>query len=53
MILSDWRRVAFVEDFYDILKEVHCQEKGHTDQNRQGLRYVPVNDCFIDQAAGL
>ena len=28
-ILSEWRRVAFIEDFYDILTEVHCREKGH------------------------
>ena len=33
-ILSDWRRVAFVEDFYDILKEVHCQEKGHIGEKK-------------------
>ena len=28
-ILSEWRRVAFVEDFYNILTQVHCKEKGH------------------------
>jgi hypothetical protein len=28
-ILSEWRRVAFVEDFFDVIKEVHCKEKGH------------------------
>ena len=28
-ILSSWRQVAFVEDFFDILKDIHCKEKGH------------------------
>ena len=30
-ILLEWirRRVALVEDFYHIITEVHCKEKGH------------------------
>ena len=28
-VLSRFRRVAYVEDFYDILHRVHCQERGH------------------------
>ena len=28
-------RVAFVEDFFEILKEVHCREKGHIGEKRQ------------------
>ena len=29
-ILSEWRRVAFVENFFDILTDIHCcKEKGH------------------------
>ena len=28
-VLSHVRRVAYVEDFYDILHRVHCQERGH------------------------
>ena len=33
-ILSDWRRVAFVEDFFDILNKVHCKEKGHIGEKK-------------------
>ena len=32
--MSKWRRVAFVEDFYDILTEIHCQEKGHIGEKK-------------------
>ena len=28
-ILSNRRKVSFVEDFYTILEEIHCVEKGH------------------------
>ena len=28
-ILGNWRRVAFVEEFFDIIQEIHCREKGH------------------------
>ena len=28
-ILASWRRVVFVEDLFDVIKEVHCREKGH------------------------
>lgn len=28
-LLGSFRRVAFVEDFFDILHRVHAQEKGH------------------------
>lgn len=28
-ILSGWRRVVPVEEFFDIISEVHCKEKGH------------------------
>ena len=28
-IISEWRRVAFVENFFDILTEIHCKEKEH------------------------
>ena len=30
-MLSDCRNVAYVEDFFSILEEVHCQEKSHVD----------------------
>ncbi|KAL5488556.1 hypothetical protein EMCRGX_G017510 [Ephydatia muelleri] len=30
-VLSHVRRVAYAEDFYDILRRVHCQERGHVD----------------------
>lgn len=28
-LLGDWRRVGFVEDFFDIIRQVHVGEKGH------------------------
>ena len=28
-ILSEWRWVAFIEEFFDILTDIHCKEKGH------------------------
>ncbi len=33
-MLSEWRRVAFVEDFFSIFEEVHCREKGHIGQKK-------------------
>ena len=33
-ILHDSRRVAFVEEFYDILEEMHCREKGHIGEKK-------------------
>ena len=26
--------MAFVEDFFDILQEIHCQEKGHIGEKK-------------------
>ena len=28
-ILATWRQVEFTEDFFDIIKDVHCRQKGH------------------------
>ena len=28
-ILSEWRRVVPVEDFFDAISEIHCKQKGH------------------------
>ena len=33
-ILSNWRKVAIVEDFYTILREIHCVEKGHIGEKK-------------------
>ena len=33
-ILSSWRQVAFVDDFFDILKDIHCEEKGHIESKK-------------------
>ena len=33
-ILSSWRQVAFVDDFCDILKDIHCEEKGHIESKK-------------------
>ena len=44
VVLSYVRRVAYVEDFYDILHRVHCQERGHVGYKKKKLvqRYA---DC--------
>ncbi len=34
-ILSEWRRVAYVEEFFDILEEIHCKEKGHVGEKQR------------------
>ncbi len=28
-ILAGWRRVAYVENFFDVIKQIHSAEKGH------------------------
>ena len=28
-ILASWRKVACVDEFFDIIKEIHCKERGH------------------------
>jgi len=43
-VLSGWRRVAFVEEFFDILTEVHCKEKGHIG-SKKTVREVRVCVC--------
>ena len=39
--LSNWRRVAFVEEFFEILKEVHCREKGHIAEKKTVTEVIP------------
>ena len=43
---SQWRRVAFVEDFYDILTQIHCQEKGHIGEKKTAME-VSLNCTVI------
>ena len=28
-VMAKWRRVAFIDEFFDIIEEVHCRQKGH------------------------
>ena len=28
-VMAKWRRVAFIDEFFDIIEEVHCRLKGH------------------------
>ena len=37
-ILSGWRCVVPLEEFFDIISEVHCNEKAHIDPERPSLR---------------
>ncbi len=49
-MLSEWRRVAFVENFFGILEEVHCREKGHIGQkktDRGGGMYESVTTLIV------
>ena len=40
-VLGNWRCVAFVEDFFDILDRVHAKEKGHV-----GVKKTIVEVCL-------
>ena len=44
-ILASWRRVAFVEEFFDIIKEVHCKKRPHWEQ--ETVKEVFVFTCLI------
>ena len=28
-VMAKWRRVAIIDEFFDIIEEVHCRQKGH------------------------
>ena len=38
--LSSWRWMAFVKDFFDILKDIHCMEKGILEARKPLRRYM-------------
>ena len=40
-ILSNWRRVALVEEFFEILKEAHCHEKSHIGEKKTVTEVIP------------
>ena len=48
-ILSGWRRVVPVEEFFDIISEVHCNEKGHIGSKKTvtEVRLVPKFDVHV------
>ena len=33
-VMAKWRRVAFIDEFFDIIEEVHCRQKGHIGSNK-------------------
>ena len=41
-ILSGWRRVGYVEDFFDVLREVHCVEKGHIGTKKTAIEVIQM-----------
>lgn len=50
-ILASWRRVAFVDEFFDIIKEVHCREKGHVGSKKTveevfNFTYLDIPACI-------
>ena len=46
-VLSHVRRVAYVEDFFEILHRVHCQERGHVGYKKLLQRYSG-RICFMN-----
>ena len=28
-VMAKWRQVAFIDEFFDIIEEAHCRQKGH------------------------
>ena len=45
-MLSHVRRVAYIEDFFEILHRVHCQERGHVGYKKLLQRYSG-RICFM------
>lgn len=41
-IPASWRRVAFVEEFFDIIKEIYCKEKGCTGSKKHPGHQFPL-----------
>ena len=48
-VMVKWRRVAFIDEFFDIIEEVHCRQKGHIgskktiqEVNIQSLHCIPA-----------
>ena len=37
--------MAFVEDFYNILEEIHCQEKGHIGEKKTVIEVSTIRFC--------
>ena len=46
-VLSHFRSVAYVEDFYYILHRVHCQERGHVGYKKNSCRGMLMEFLFI------
>ena len=36
-VLSKWRMVAYVDDFFSILEETYCQKKGHIRERKSEI----------------
>ena len=44
--LSEWRKVVFVEDLYDVISEVHCREKGHIGSKKTVAEIAKMYECI-------
>ena len=48
--MAKWRRVAFIDEFFDIIEEVHCRQKGHI-SNKKTIQEVKctvsVRVCYV------
>ena len=44
-ILSGWRRIAFVEDFYDVIHGVHATSKGHNGTKKTIAEVEKLFEC--------
>ena len=49
-VMAKWRRVAFIDELFDIIEEVHCRQKGHIGSKKTILEVkctVSVYVCYV------
>ena len=42
-IMAKWRRIAFIDEFFDIIEEVHCRQKGHIGSKKSIQEVNPLS----------
>ena len=39
-VVAKWRRVTFINEFFDIIEEVHCRQKGRHISSKKTIQEV-------------